>query len=70
MLDAIGTNGTLMMYVGWEGSPYDLLVNAPQIPPAILALWPPYDPVTSHAMHAWSILTEYLRTWPEARDAA
>ena len=67
VLDAIGADGTLMMYVGWEGSPYDLLVNAPQIPPAILALWPPYDPVTSHAMHAWSILTEYLRTWPEAR---
>jgi len=67
VLDAIGADGTLMMYVGWEGSPYDLLVNATQIPPAILALWPPYDPATSRAMHAWSILTEYLRTWPAAR---
>jgi len=67
VLDAIGADGTLMMYVGWEGSPYDLLVNATQIPPAILALWPPYDPATSRAMHAWSILTEYLRTWPGAR---
>ena len=66
VLDAIGADGTLMMYVGWEGSPYDLLVGAPQVPPAILALWPPYDPATSRAMHAWSILTEYLRTWPGA----
>ena len=67
VLDAIGADGTLMMYVGWEGSPYDLLVDAPQVPPAILALWPAYDPATSRAMHAWSILTEYLRTWPGAR---
>jgi aminoglycoside 3-N-acetyltransferase len=67
VLDAIGAEGTLMMYVGWEGSPYDLLVNAPQVPPALLQLWPPYDPATSRAMHAWSILTEYLRTWPGAQ---
>jgi len=67
VLDAIGADGTLMMYVGWEGSPYDLLVDAPQVPSALLQLWPAYDPATSRAMHAWSILTEYLRTWPGAR---
>jgi len=67
VLDAIGPDGTLMMYVGWEGSPYDLLVNARQVPPALLQLWPAYDPTMSRAMHAWSILTEYLRTWPGAK---
>ena len=67
VMDAIGADGTLLMYVGWEGSPYDLLVDAPVVPPALLQLWPAYDPATSHAMHEWSILTEYLRTWPAAR---
>jgi len=66
VIDAIGADGTLMMYVGWEGSPYDLLVDAPAVPPALLQLWPAYDPAASHAMHEWSILTEYLRTWPGA----
>jgi len=67
VLDAIGPDGTLMMYVGWEGSPYDLLANASQVPQALLQLWPAYDPATSRAMHTWSILTEYLRTWPGAK---
>lgn len=67
VLDAIGDDGTLMMYVGWDGSPYDLLVGAPEVPPALLQVWPAYDPATSRAMHAWSILTEYLRTWPGAQ---
>ncbi|MFC2083237.1 aminoglycoside 3-N-acetyltransferase [Candidatus Bipolaricaulota bacterium] len=67
VLDAIGDSGTLMMYVGWEGSPYDLLAGATEVPPALLQIWPAYDAATSRAVHAWSILTEYLRTWPGAQ---
>ena len=67
LLDAIGPEGTLMMYVGWEGSPYDFLANVPEVPPALLQLWPAYDPATSRAMHEWSTLTECLRTWPGAQ---
>ncbi|MCK5827957.1 aminoglycoside 3-N-acetyltransferase, partial [Candidatus Bipolaricaulota bacterium] len=67
VLDVIGPDGTLMMYVGWEGSSYDFLANVPEVPPALLQLWPAYDPTTSRAMHEWSILTECLRTWPGAQ---
>ena len=67
ILDAIGPDGTLMMYVGWDGSPYDILVDAPEVPPAMLQLWPAYDPATSRAVPAWSILAECLRTWPSAK---
>ena len=67
VLDTIGPDGTLMMYVGWDGSPYDVLVDAPEVPPAMLQLWPAYDPATSRAVPAWSILAECLRTWPGAK---
>ncbi|MCK5246948.1 aminoglycoside 3-N-acetyltransferase, partial [Candidatus Bipolaricaulota bacterium] len=64
--DVLGDRGTVMMYVGWEGSPYDIAVEARELPPALLEIWPAYNPLTSRAMHAWSMLTEYLRTWPGA----
>lgn len=67
ILDVIGPEGTLMMAVGWDGSPYDITLNAPDIPPAMLQLWPAYDPTTSHAVPSWSILAECLRTWPGAK---
>jgi aminoglycoside 3-N-acetyltransferase len=60
--DVLGERGTLMMYTGWEGSPYDIIVGASELPPSLLEMWPAYDPTTSRAMHAWSVLTEYLRT--------
>jgi aminoglycoside 3-N-acetyltransferase len=68
--DVLGDGGTLMMYVGWEGSPYDIAVEATELPPALLEIWPAYDPSTSRAMHAWSVLTEYLRTSPGAQRSS
>jgi aminoglycoside 3-N-acetyltransferase len=65
--DVLGERGTVMMYVGWEGSPYDIAVEAMELPLALLEIWPAYNPSTSRAMHAWSVLTEYLRTWPGAQ---
>lgn len=67
VLDVLGPEGTLMMAVGWEGSPHDFLANVPEVPPALLQLWPAYDPATSRATHEWSVLTECLRTWPGAQ---
>ncbi len=65
--DVVGPRGTLMMYIGWEGSPYDITVEAETLPAAFLDMWPAFDPQTSRAMHSWSILTEYLRTSPQAQ---
>jgi aminoglycoside 3-N-acetyltransferase len=66
LLDVLGPTGTLMMYVGWEDSPYHLAQWPEGAQRAYLEECPPFDPITSHAYRKWSILTEYLRTWPGA----
>jgi len=64
LFDVLGDGGTLMMYIGWDGSPYDVTFGAPEIPEALQQAWPPFDPSTSRAVPAWGILGEHLRTWP------
>jgi len=66
LLDALGKNGTLMMLVSWEDSPYNLVEWPEDWQRAYLEECPPFDPATSRAYRKWSILTEYLRTWPGA----
>ncbi|MDH5793146.1 MAG: aminoglycoside 3-N-acetyltransferase [Candidatus Bathyarchaeota archaeon] len=66
LLDVLGHQGTLMMYVGWEDSPYDLARRPENLQRAYLEECPPFDPARSRAYRKWSILTEYLRTWPGA----
>ncbi len=70
VLDILGEVGTLLMYVGWDGSPYDVTIGAPELPPALMAAWPAYDPETSRAVRSWGVLAEYVRTWPGARRSA
>jgi aminoglycoside 3-N-acetyltransferase len=78
LLDVLGADGTLMMYVGWEDSPYHLADWNREWQQAYLEECPPFNPKTSRAYRKWSILTEYLRTWhgafrsgnPEASCAA
>jgi aminoglycoside 3-N-acetyltransferase len=66
LLDVLGKKGTLMMYVGWEDSPYDFAHWSEVIQRAYLKECPPFYPARSRAYRKWSILTEYLRTWPGA----
>jgi aminoglycoside 3-N-acetyltransferase len=78
LLDVIGEAGTLMMYVGWEDSPYDLANWSEEVQRLYLEECPAFDAEGSRAFRKWSILTEYLRTWrgacrsnhPEASCAA
>jgi len=70
LLDILGDEGTLMMYVGWEDSPYDLVKWPKDRQQAYLEECPPFNPETSRAFRKWSILTEYLRTWPGARRSS
>jgi aminoglycoside 3-N-acetyltransferase len=67
LLDVLGPEGTLMMYVGWEESVYEFTEWPEEKQRAYLEECPPFDPATSRAYRDWSILTEYLRTWPGAR---
>jgi aminoglycoside 3-N-acetyltransferase len=66
LLDVVGDEGTLMMYAGWEDSPYNLAEWPEDWQKAYLEECPPFDPDRSRAYRKWSILTEYLRTWPGA----
>ena len=67
ILDVIGPQGTLMMYAGWEEAPYLTIALEEGQGEAYLAECPAFDPERSRANRKWSILTEYLRTWPGAR---
>ena len=63
----LGPQGTLAMYIAWEESEnvdLDAFSEADRM--AYLQECPPFDPLRSRANRAWSILTEYLRTWPGA----
>lgn len=66
LLEVLGEHGTLMMYVGWEDSPYNLGEWNEEWQQAYLKECPPFNPATSRAYRKWGILTEYLRTWPRA----
>jgi len=66
LLDVLGPGGTLMMYVGWEEDPYLTFALKEGRGEAYVAECPPFDPRRSRANRKWSILTEYLRTWPGA----
>ncbi|MFP3985237.1 MAG: aminoglycoside 3-N-acetyltransferase [Candidatus Bathyarchaeia archaeon] len=66
LLDVLGSSGTLMMYVGWEDAPYNLVEWSKDLQQAYLEECPAFNPATSRAHRKWSILTEYLRTWPSA----
>jgi len=70
LLDVLGEGGTLMMYVGWDGSPYDVTCGMPELPPQLAAAWPAYDPKTSRAVRDWGVLAEYIRTLPGAHRSA
>ena len=66
LLEVLGADGTLMMYVKSE-EPLDQVGAWPDDWKA--AYWdacPPFDPLRTRANRKWSILTEYLRTWPGA----
>jgi aminoglycoside 3-N-acetyltransferase len=67
LLDVLGPSGTLMMYIKSE-DPLDGFEHWPEDRrQAYLDHCPPFDPYRTRAYRKWSILTEYLRTWPGVR---
>jgi aminoglycoside 3-N-acetyltransferase len=72
LLEVLTPDGTLMMYVAWEGDAYEMdTEDWPEArKQACLAEHPPFDAARSRAYRKWSILTEYLRTRPGAHRSA
>ena len=68
--DILTPDGTLLMLVGWEDGTYEMADWPEEKQKAYLEECPPFDPQRSRAHRQWSILTEYLRTWPGAHRSA
>ena len=67
LLDAVGPEGTLVAYVGWEDAPPDDLAALDAADREIvLAEQPVYDPVVARARRDHGRVAEALRTWPGA----
>ena len=66
ILACVGDSGTLMMYAAWEERPEHFERWSEERKRAFLRECPPFVPERSRANRKWSILTEYLRTWPGA----
>jgi aminoglycoside 3-N-acetyltransferase len=64
--EAVGPDGTLMAYAGWDQDPYHLPEWPADIAEAALAELPPFDPATSEAKRDHGRLPERMRTWPGA----
>lgn len=67
VLDALGQDGTLMMYAGWQDIPDDVLELPAEARQTYYDEHPPFDPATARAVRENSILAEFLRTWPGAQ---
>jgi len=67
LLDALGPDGTLLAYAGWEDDPYGMEEWPAAWRDAYAAELPPFDPTTAEAVHANGRLPERIRTWPGAR---
>jgi len=70
LLEVLTPAGTLMMYVGWADGTQEMDSWPEERRRAYHEECPPFNPVTSRAVLEWSVLTEYLRTWPGARRSA
>ncbi len=70
LLDALGPNGTLMAYTGWQDEPPDDLGNLDEETRRIyFEEHPAYDPRVAVARREHGRLPEALRTWPGARHS-
>lgn len=64
LLEVLGPQGTLMMAISCEHGTVEMGEWSEEKQRAYLDEAPAFDPARSRACRKWSILTEYLRTWP------
>lgn len=66
LLDAVGPDGTIMAYAGWDQDPYQLEHWPDSVREAALAEQPPFDSEVSEARRNHGRIPERMRTWPGA----
>lgn len=64
LLEAVGPDGTLLAYAGWEDNPYHLSEWPPGWQDAYRQEMPPFDTSLAEARHVNGRLPERIRTWP------
>lgn len=70
LFDALGPEGTLMAYIGWQDSPPDDLAALDKTSRQLyLKEQPAYDPRVALANRSHGRVAEALRTWPSARHS-
>jgi aminoglycoside 3-N-acetyltransferase len=67
LLEALGPDGTLMAYAGWQDDPWDLAAWPAAWQQAYRAELPPFDAELSEADHDMGRVPERIRTWPGAK---
>ena len=70
LLEALGPQGTLMAYAGWEEHVYHPGEWPEEYRDAYLAEPPVFDPATGEAVREHGRIPERLRTWPGAERSA
>ena len=72
LIAAVGSAGTVMMYVDWEDGAQSLTRTDRErtLPERLLEAWPAFDPAKARADRSYGILPEFLRTWPGAHRSA
>lgn len=67
LMDAVGSDGTVLAYTDWDARYDELLGPDGRVPEEWRPHVPPYDARTSRAARGNGALSEFLRTWPGAR---
>lgn len=70
LLEAVGSEGTLLAYVGWEDDPWHIREWPEEWQRAYQDELPPFDPELSAADREVGRIPERIRTWPGARVSA
>jgi aminoglycoside 3-N-acetyltransferase len=65
LCDAVGADGTLLAFCGWDDSPYHVSLWPPRWQDAYRDV-PAFDPAVSSARRDFGRFPERLRTWPGA----
>lgn len=67
LLDAVGSDGTVLAYTDWDARYDELLDDEGRVPAAWREHVPPFDPSASRAIRDNGVFPEFLRTTPGAR---
>ena len=67
ILDALGPEGTLLVYTDWDDGCHDIIDGNRRVPAHLRDDIPPFDLIASRARRTNGSVAELVRTWPGAQ---